>query len=152
MAIGILKIECEFRPPSNGKATMPKEATLMVTCPSRRTNANNTLYTKVLPDPPRPSRKNTTPLSWCRNSTLRECEDEIHTPKIGTWESSGTPRTLGFDCRGQTPHIGVLFISLESYRSVNVENGLAWAIWTSAAHVMAKRKVGSQIDNLTPNH
>jgi len=43
---------------------MPEEATLMATCPSRRTNANNTLYTKVLPDPPRPSRKNTTPSPW----------------------------------------------------------------------------------------
>jgi hypothetical protein len=40
---------------------MPEEATSMVTCPTRRTNANNALYTKVLLGPPRPSRKNTTP-------------------------------------------------------------------------------------------
>ncbi len=26
----------------------------------------------------------------CCNPTLRECEDETHTPKMGTWESSGT--------------------------------------------------------------
>jgi len=44
---------------------------------------------------------------WCRNPTLRECEDETHTPKIGTWESSGTPESFGtpkiseFDCKGQ---------------------------------------------------
>jgi len=25
----------------------------------------------------------------CCNPTLRECDDEIHTPKVGTWESSG---------------------------------------------------------------
>ncbi len=31
---------------------------------SRRTDANNMLYTKVLPDPPRLSRKNTAPLPW----------------------------------------------------------------------------------------
>jgi len=52
----------------------------------------------------------------------------------------------------KTPFIGVFFISLESYRSVDVENGLAWAIWTSVAHVMAKRRAGSQIGSLTPDH
>jgi hypothetical protein len=52
----------------------------------------------------------------------------------------------------KTPFIGVFFISLESYQSVDVENGLAWAIWTSAAHVMAKRRAGSQIGSLTPDH
>jgi hypothetical protein len=43
---------------------MPKEATPMATCMSRRTDANNTLYTKVLPDPPGPSRKNIAPSPW----------------------------------------------------------------------------------------
>jgi hypothetical protein len=32
-------------------------------------------------------------------------------PKIGTWESSGTPKSSEFDCRGQnTSHCGVLYI------------------------------------------
>ncbi|KAH8942421.1 hypothetical protein BDL97_14G098200 [Sphagnum fallax] len=61
MEIGILKIECEVRPPSNKRAIMPEEVTLMATCASHRTNANNTLYTKVLFDPPRLSRKNIVP-------------------------------------------------------------------------------------------
>jgi hypothetical protein len=52
----------------------------------------------------------------------------------------------------KTPCIGVFFKSLESYRSVDVENGLAWAIWTFAAQVMVKRKAASQIGNLTPDH
>jgi len=52
----------------------------------------------------------------------------------------------------KTPHIGVLFISLESYQSVNVENGVAWAIWIFVAKVMAKRRVESQTSNLTPDH
>jgi len=52
----------------------------------------------------------------------------------------------------KTPRIGVFFISLENYINVNVENGLAWAIWTFVAQVMAKRKVGSQTGSLTPNH
>jgi hypothetical protein len=52
----------------------------------------------------------------------------------------------------KTPCIRVLFISLGSYWSVDVKNGLAWAIWTSAEHVMAKRKAGSQAGSLTPDH
>jgi hypothetical protein len=64
MAIKILRMECEVPPPSNRRATMPEEATLMATCPSRQTDANNMLYTKVLPDPPRLSKKNIAPLPW----------------------------------------------------------------------------------------
>jgi hypothetical protein len=52
----------------------------------------------------------------------------------------------------KTPCIGMFFISLESYQSVDVENGLIWAIWTSTTHVMAKRRAESQIGNLTPDH
>jgi hypothetical protein len=52
----------------------------------------------------------------------------------------------------KTPCIGVFFISLESYQSVDVENGLAWAIWTSAAQVMAKRRAESQTGSSTPDH
>jgi hypothetical protein len=45
------------------------------------------------------------------NRTLRECEDEIHIPEMGTWESFGTPKTLEFDYRGQnTLHWGVPYI------------------------------------------
>jgi hypothetical protein len=32
---------------------------------------------------------------------LEECEDDIHIPEMGTWESFGTPETSEFDCRGQ---------------------------------------------------
>jgi hypothetical protein len=45
----------------------------------------------------------------CRNPTLAKCEDEIHTPKVGGLESSGTPESLEFDSKGQnTSHWGVL--------------------------------------------
>jgi hypothetical protein len=30
---------------------------------------------------------------------LEECEDDTHTPKMRTWESSETPKTSEFDCR-----------------------------------------------------
>jgi hypothetical protein len=52
----------------------------------------------------------------------------------------------------KTPCIGVFFISLESNQNVDVENGLAWTIWTSSANVMAKRKAKSQTGNLTLDH
>jgi hypothetical protein len=32
---------------------------------------------------------------------LEKWEDDIHTPKMGTWESVGTPETLEFGFRGQ---------------------------------------------------
>jgi hypothetical protein len=83
---------------------------------------------------------------------LEECEDDTHTPKMGTWEFTETPETSELDCRGQNTSHWVFFISLESYESVDVENGLAWAIWTSAAQVMCKRRAGSQIGNLTLDH
>jgi hypothetical protein len=38
-----------------------------------------------------------TPLSKCCNPTLRECEDETHTLEMGTWESSGIPKSSEFD-------------------------------------------------------
>jgi hypothetical protein len=41
---------------------------------------------------------------------------------------------------------------LERFWSVDVQNGLALAIWTFAAQVMCKRKAGSQTGNLTLDH
>jgi hypothetical protein len=32
---------------------------------------------------------------------LEQWEDDSHTPKMGTWESVGTPEILKFDFRGQ---------------------------------------------------
>ncbi len=65
--------------------------------------------------------------------------------KWGLGSPPGFPKLQSLIAQVKTPHIGVLFISLEIYQSVNVENGFAWAIWTSTAHVTAKRRIGSQI-------
>ncbi len=47
----------------------------------------------------------------CHNPSLRECEDETHNPKMGTWESFKTPKSLEFDYKGQnTLHWGALQI------------------------------------------
>ncbi len=74
---------------------------------------------------------------------LEECEDDIYTPEMGTWESSMTPKTSEFDCRVKTPRLETFFMSLETYWSLDVENGLAWAIWTTVAQVRAK--IGSGV-------
>jgi hypothetical protein len=46
----------------------------------------------------------------------------------------------------------VFLISLERPWSVDAQNGLAWVIWTSGAQVMGKRRAGTQIGSLTPDH
>jgi len=73
-------------------------------------------------------------------------------PKLGLGSPSGLLKLQRSIAGVKTPCIGVFFISLENYQSVDVENGLAWAIWTSTAQVMAKRRVGSQVGSLTFNH
>ncbi len=88
----------------------------------------------------------------CCNPLLEECGDDTQTSEMGTWESSRTLEISKFNYMGQNTLHWVLFISLKSYRSVNVENGLAWAIWTFVTQVMAKRKAMSQINSLTIDH
>jgi hypothetical protein len=39
-------------------------------------------------------------LPHCRNPTLKDCEDDTHTPKMGTWESSETLKNSELNCRG----------------------------------------------------
>jgi hypothetical protein len=73
-------------------------------------------------------------------------------PKWGLGSPPGLPKLQSSIVGVKTPCIRVFFISLENYHSVDVENGLAWAIWTHAAQVMAKRKAGSQIVSSTPDH
>jgi hypothetical protein len=73
-------------------------------------------------------------------------------PKLGLGSPSRLPKIPSLIARVKAPCIGMFLISLEIYQNVDVRNGLAWAIWTSATHVMAKKRAGSQTDNLTPNH
>jgi len=57
-------------------------------------------------------------------------------PKLGLGSPPGLPKLQSSIAGVKTPCIGVFFISLESYQSVDVANGLAWAIWTFAEQVM----------------
>jgi len=65
--------------------------------------------------------------------------------EVGTWSPLGLPKIQSLIARVKTPRIGVFFISMERSWSVVVQNGLTWAIWTSPAQVMGKRRAGSQI-------
>jgi len=61
-------------------------------------------------------------------------------PKLGLGSLSRLLKLQSSIARVKTPCIRVFLISLENYWSVDVENGLAWAIWTSVTQVMARRK------------
>jgi len=62
----------------------------------------------------------------CHNPTLRECKDETHTPEMGLGSPLRLLKLQSLIARVKTPRIGAVFISLENYQSVNVENGLTW--------------------------
>jgi hypothetical protein len=73
-------------------------------------------------------------------------------PKLGLGSPPRLPKFQSLIARIKTLCIRVFLISLESYQSVDVENGLAWAIWTSSAQVMAERRDKSQTGSLIPDH
>jgi hypothetical protein len=95
------------------------------------------------------SSQNTIPVA---TPLWRSCEVATHTPKNGTWESSGTLKNSERDCKGQNTLYWGFFVLLERSWTLDVQNGLVWAIWTSSAQVMVERRAGSQIASLTPNH
>ncbi len=66
-------------------------------------------------------------------------------PKWGLGSPLGLPKLQSSIAGVKTPCLETFFMSLKSYWSVDVENGLTWAIWTYAAQVMAKRWGRSQI-------
>jgi hypothetical protein len=91
--------------------------------------------------------------SFCRNPTLAKCGGEAqHLEKVRSWSPRGLPNVQSSTARPKTPRIGVFLVSLERSGSVDIENGLAMAIWTFVAQVMGKRRAGSQTSSLTPDH
>jgi hypothetical protein len=77
----------------------------------------------------------------CRNPNLTKCGGEAqHLERVGVWSPSGLPNVQSSTARGKTPRIRVLLMSLERSWNVDIENGLALVIWTSAAQVMGKRR------------
>jgi hypothetical protein len=89
----------------------------------------------------------------CRNPTLAKCGGEAqHLEKVRIWSRPGLPNVQSSTARSKTPRIEVFLVSLERSWRVDIENGLALAIWTSAAQVMGKRRAGSQTGSLTPDY
>jgi hypothetical protein len=54
-------------------------------------------------------------------------------PKVGTWSPPGLLKIQSLIAGVKTPCIEVSFIPLKISWSLDVQNGLAWIIWTSAA-------------------
>jgi hypothetical protein len=73
-------------------------------------------------------------------------------PKVGIWSPLGLLQLQSSTEEGKTPRLEVFFIPLERPWSVDVENGLAWAIWTPTTQVMGKKRAGSQTGSLTHDH
>jgi hypothetical protein len=73
-------------------------------------------------------------------------------PKMGLGSPPGLLKTQSAIVGVKTPRIEAFFIPLERSWSLDVQNGLAWAIWTSAAQVMVERRARSQTGSLTPDH
>jgi len=73
-------------------------------------------------------------------------------PKMGLGSPPGLLKTQNVIIGVKTPRIEVFFIPLKRSWSVDVQNGLAWAIWTYETQVMVERRVRSQTSSLTPDH
>jgi hypothetical protein len=73
-------------------------------------------------------------------------------PIVGTWSPPGLPQFQSSTAEVKTPCLEMFFILLERPWNVDVENGLAWAIWKSVTQVMVKRGAGSKTGSLTPDH
>ncbi len=73
--------------------------------------------------------------------------------KLPLWELEfqWTPKFSESNCGGQTHWIEEFLISLEISWNMNVWNGLTWPIWTLSTQVITKKRVRSQIGNLTRN-
>ncbi len=67
-------------------------------------------------------------------------------------ESSGTPKNSEDDLRGQISSPWPVLDINGKVLKRRCPKCLALAIWTFAAQVMGKRRVGSQTANLTPDH
>ncbi len=78
-------------------------------------------------------------LPWSKNLQLSQPHFEgvvkspLTLPKMGLESPPKLPKIQSVIVGVKTPRIGAFFIPLERSWSVDVQNGLAWAIWTSVA-------------------
>jgi len=88
----------------------------------------------------------------CRKVWENEPSHSQVSSYFGSWSLGGLLNHQRAILGVKTHWIEDIFISLESYWNLDVQNGLARPIWTLKTQVMAKRKVGSQIGSLTHDH
>jgi len=71
---------------------------------------------------------------YCRNPTFwKSVRMTLTLPKWGLGSPQGLLKLQNSIAGVKTPYFEAFLISLESYQNVDVKNGLAWAIWTSAS-------------------
>jgi hypothetical protein len=94
-----------------------------------------------------------TSCSWeCKKVWGNEPTHFQRSSHFGSWSPGGFSNFHRIISGVQTQWAKEFLISLEISCNLDVLNGLAWLIWTFETQVMAKRRVGSQIANLTPDH
>jgi hypothetical protein len=82
----------------------------------------------------------------CRNPTLAKCGDEAqHLEKLGIWSPLGLSNVQSSTARGKTTRIEVFLMSLERSWNVDIENGLALAIWNLQPKLWAKEGPGVKL-------
>jgi hypothetical protein len=95
-------------------------------------------------------------IKWWHVLSQPDFEGSVRSPltlsKMGLGSPPGLLKTQNASVGVKTSRIEAFFILLERSWSLDVQNGLAWAIWTSIAQVMVERRVGSQTASLTPDH
>jgi len=64
---------------------------------------------------------------------------------VGTWSPPGLPKTQSSIAGVKKPCIGVFFISMQRSWSLDIQNGLAWSIWTCAPKLWAKEEPGIKL-------
>jgi hypothetical protein len=82
----------------------------------------------------------------CCNPTLRRVWGwNSHSRKGELGNPLGLPKFQSSIVGVKTPRIGTLFISLESYQIIDVENGFAWTIWNINHKLWQKEKSGVKL-------
>jgi hypothetical protein len=78
----------------------------------------------------------------------RSVRSPLTLPKMGLGSPSGLLKTQSAIAGVKTPFIEAFFILLKRSWGVDVQNGLAWSIWTFVAQVMVQRRAMSQTAKL----
>jgi hypothetical protein len=75
--------------------------------------------------------------------------NEFPLSELKSWWTSEFSKN---NCRGQNPLDWKVPYIIGKLLKLRCLNGFAWPIWVLKTQVMTKKRVGNQVDNLTPNH